>query len=131
MGDSGSGLLGYCFGVLAVASEGRGPGLLVWALLLGAFGFDATVTLLRRAARGERWYQAHRLHAYQRLAARLGGHMPVTAAFGAVNLILGALATVAVLRPPWLPATLLAGAALLAVAYVWTDRVAPWPAPPE
>jgi Fuc2NAc and GlcNAc transferase len=41
--------------------------LLAWAALLGVFLFDATVTLLRRAARGDRWTTPHRLHAYQRL----------------------------------------------------------------
>jgi len=35
--------------------------------LLSLFWFDATLTLLRRAKRGEKLSQAHKKHAYQRL----------------------------------------------------------------
>ncbi len=70
MGDVGSGMLGYLFAVLAIASENAGAvPILLWTLLLGAFVFDATVTLFRRIAHGERWYHAHHSHAYQRIAA--------------------------------------------------------------
>ncbi len=72
MGDVGSGLLGFTFAVLALASENAGgPPLLVWVLLLSVFIVDATATLIRRISRGERWYKAHRSHAYQ-LAAEAG-----------------------------------------------------------
>jgi Fuc2NAc and GlcNAc transferase len=68
MGDVGSGFLGFVFGTMAVVSDrwGAVPATM-WVMLLGVFVFDATVTLVRRVARGERWYRAHRSHAYQRL----------------------------------------------------------------
>jgi len=68
MGDVGSCFLGFLFGALALLGE-RLAGLpaLLWVILLGVFVWDATLTLLMRFLRGERWYQAHRCHAYQRL----------------------------------------------------------------
>src|SRR5690606_18921909 len=60
MGDVGSGLLGYCVAVIALASENvGGPPLVVWLVLGAAFFVDATLTLARRVLRGEKWFQAH------------------------------------------------------------------------
>src|SRR3546814_15076754 len=44
-----------------------------WLVLAAVFVTDATVTLLTRMLRGERWYEAHRSHAYQRLSRRWQG----------------------------------------------------------
>ena len=75
LGDVGSGYLGYMIVVLAVAATRDNPvALWVWLILGGAFFVDATVTLLRRSLRGERVHEAHRSHAYQRLASRWGSH---------------------------------------------------------
>lgn len=93
MGDVGSGFLGFVLAVLGVASERHGTlPVAVWILLYMAFAVDGTVTIVRRVARGERWYTAHRSHAYQR--AVLGGwsHARVTLAVVALNAMLGALA---------------------------------------
>ncbi|MEJ2554188.1 MAG: glycosyltransferase family 4 protein [Gammaproteobacteria bacterium] len=107
MGDVGSGLLGYCFAVLALAGEKSGdlPGA-VWLILLAVFVLDATFTLIARVLRGERWYTAHRSHAYQR-GVQLGcSHRRVSVAVGGINmLILFPLAVAAVAYPmsqPWL-----------------------------
>jgi Fuc2NAc and GlcNAc transferase len=59
----------------------------VWVILGGVFLVDSTATLLRRVVRGDRWLEAHRTHAYQRLARRWHGHLPVTAAILAVNVL--------------------------------------------
>ena len=53
--------------------------------MLGAFIVDATVTLLRRALRGKKDYEAHRSHAYQHAAQKYDSHVPVTLAYGAIN----------------------------------------------
>ena len=58
-----------------------------WVILLGVFFSDATVTLLRRVRRGERWYEAHRSHAYQNLARRMNSHALVTLAALAIDLL--------------------------------------------
>ncbi|MDD5035681.1 MAG: glycosyltransferase family 4 protein [Methylococcaceae bacterium] len=82
MGDVGSGFLGFILGVLAVSSaRSGGLSLAVWLILSGSFFADAGITLLRRMLSGQRWYEAHRSHAYQHAAIRLGGHRPVTVGF--------------------------------------------------
>ena len=79
MGDVGSGFIGFVIAVLALATC-RSDSSAVWEwLLLGAVFFvDATVTLVRRIARGERAQEAHRSHAYQWLARRWRSHRRVT-----------------------------------------------------
>jgi Fuc2NAc and GlcNAc transferase len=87
MGDVGSGYLGYVIGVLAVAAAQKNPtALWVWLILGGVFFVDATVTLMRRALRRERLYEAHRSHAYQWLARRWDSHRRVTITVMIVNL---------------------------------------------
>lgn len=88
MGDAGSGFLGLVIGALSIHAAAQAPGLFwAWVILAGVFVVDATFTLLRRLARGEKVYQAHRSHAYQRAALKCGGHLPVTLAVGAINLL--------------------------------------------
>lgn len=89
MGDVGSGFLGFLFGVFAVASESSG-GLAwgTWLILLAVFVSDATFTLLRRVLKGERWYTAHRSHAYQKLIQVGFTHQQVTGGFVGVNVLL-------------------------------------------
>lgn len=90
MGDVSSGLLGFAFGTLALFSERSGAvPLLVWLLLLAVFVVDATATLIRRLLCGERWFDAHRTHAYQLVASNGVGHRRVTMAICGINLVLG------------------------------------------
>ena len=49
---------------------------------------DATLTLLLRVIRGERWYNAHRQHLYQRLIAHGWTHNGVAMLYQAINLTL-------------------------------------------
>jgi Fuc2NAc and GlcNAc transferase len=87
LGDVGSGFLGFAFGVLALAGAQREPALLwAWLVLLGVFVADATVTLVRRALRGQRVYEAHRTHAYQHAARGPNGHARVAFTAAAINL---------------------------------------------
>jgi len=126
MGDVGSGMLGYLFAVLAIASENAGAvPLLIWVLLLGAFVFDATVTLCRRIAHGERWYHAHHSHAYQRMVQAGRSHAQVSSMILAINFVLAALAIVAWLRPTFFMVAIGAGALLLSVIYLSVERIRP------
>ncbi|MDO5609874.1 MAG: lipopolysaccharide biosynthesis protein [Pseudomonadota bacterium] len=82
MGDVGSGALGYVMAALwamGFAEDVR----LGWLLLLpfSAFLIDASLTLLRRILRRERWWQAHSTHSYQLWARRLRSHVPVSLAY--------------------------------------------------
>ncbi|HEY1070194.1 MAG TPA: hypothetical protein VGE33_06625 [Thermomonas sp.] len=79
LGDVGSGALGYLLAsttaaAMAVVPLERAPLLFLPA---SACLVDASLTLARRMARGERWWQPHVQHLYQRLARRFG-HPPVT-----------------------------------------------------
>jgi Fuc2NAc and GlcNAc transferase len=126
MGDVGSGMLGYLFAVLAIASENaRAVPLLIWVLLLGAFVFDATVTLCRRIARGEKWYHAHHSHAYQRMVQAGKSHATVSATVLVINLVLAILAVVAWLRPTFFLIAIAAGAVLLSIIYIAVEHVRP------
>ena len=113
MGDAGSAFLGFTIGLLLVYSA-QVTELSIWTalILVAPFAADTTLTLLRRMLRGERWYSAHRRHAYQWLARRWGSHANVTLLFAAVNLLLVApLAWWSLRAPgaaPWLAAGLLA-----------------------
>ena len=110
MGDSGSIPLGFVLGwlMLDLALAGQWAAGLILPLYFVA---DATCTLLARARRGEKLWQAHRQHFYQR--AVLGGATPpgVVWRVGAANAVLIVLAFASV-RHPML--ALLAAAAIVA-----------------
>ncbi len=68
LGDAGSIPLGFLAGALGFWGWQHGAWPLWFpALVFAPFIADASVTLLRRLARGERFWQAHREHYYQRL----------------------------------------------------------------
>ncbi|WP_312015449.1 glycosyltransferase family 4 protein [Bradyrhizobium manausense] len=117
LGDVGSlpiGLLvGWC--LLELAWHGQPAA----ALLLPAYYLaDATITLLRRIARREQFWSAHRSHYYQR-ATDHGFTVPrVTGEVFAINLVLAALALLTV-RAGSVTITLIAlVAAAVAVTFV-------------
>jgi Fuc2NAc and GlcNAc transferase len=86
MGDVGSGFLGFILAALAFAMNQRGGvPMAVWAILGGLFLVDASLTLIRRMVRGDRWSEPHRTHAYQHLARRWHAHLPVTLLTCAIN----------------------------------------------
>jgi len=120
MGDAGSIPLGFLLGwlMLDLALAGQWPAGLILPL---CFVGDATCTLLARAWRGEKLWQAHRRHFYQR--AVLGGATPSAVVWrvGAANAMLLALALVSVRHP--LPA-LLAAAALIAALLAHLENLA-------
>ena len=82
LGDVGSGALGYALAALLALSSLRAePSTRILLLLpLLPFLLDATLTLLSRIVRGERWWKAHTQHAYQAWARR-HGHVPVTLSY--------------------------------------------------
>lgn len=86
MGDVGSSFLGFTLVVLGWAARSRGLPFEAWIILAGVFVVDASLTLMRRMLRGDRWFDAHRMHAYQHLARRWHSHLPVTATITAINI---------------------------------------------
>lgn len=126
MGDVGSGAVGFMIAVLAVAGErGRTVPLVAFVILGAVFVADATITLLRRMARGARPVEAHRDHAYQRLARAWGAHRPVTLAATAATIVLAVLAAVVTLRPALAMGALVGAIALLAALALAAERSAP------
>lgn len=103
MGDVGSTWLAFMVFSLALMSVQTGwLSYATWLVLAAVFVTDATVTLLTRLLRGERWYEAHRNHAYQKLARRWGGHRPVTLRTVAINVLwLAPLAWACAAWPMW------------------------------
>ncbi len=121
MGDAGSGFLGLMLAGLSLQAAWVAPQLFwSWLILLGVFVVDATFTLVRRTLRGDRFYNAHRTHAYQHAARAWGSHRPVTVAISAINLgwLLPVAYFVARNELTGLPAVLIAYAPLVAAA-VW------------
>ncbi len=101
LGDVGSGALGYLLAGLLVAAylSARVP----WPLLLlpvCAFLIDAGFTLGMRILRGERWWQPHVEHAYQRWAHKRGAHILVTSAYAVFSLLAVILMLSALRLPP-------------------------------
>ena len=84
LGDIGSGVLGWAFATLPFLAirEARGRIMAFVALSLWFFLADASWTLLRRLARGERLHEAHREHLYQRLVDSGWSHARVTTVLG-------------------------------------------------
>lgn len=126
MGDVGSGTVGFFFGTLALASEQRGTlPAVIWLLLLGVFVFDATVTLLRRIARGQKWYAAHRSHAYQRATQAGLSHRFVSLIAIVLYVVLGALALFAWSKPDLMLVAVGAGISVLTGVYLRVERLKP------
>lgn len=93
MGDAGSIPLGFLAAVFGMSGWQAG----YWPfwfppLVFSPFVADATVTLLKRARRGERLSQAHRSHYYQRLVQMGWGHRNTALAEYALMLLAGASA---------------------------------------
>ena len=130
MGDAGSGFLGFAFAALTLMSVVENARLL-WpcAILLSVFTADATTTLLRRMLKGERWFEPHRSHAYQKLSRRVG-HRPIAIGVGLLNiLLLGPAAWLAWLRPQLgFPLMLTVNIAFAVFTVTVRDRVDPPPA---
>ncbi|WP_417827511.1 MraY family glycosyltransferase [Thalassospira sp.] len=100
LGDVGSIPLGFVLGwmLLKIAAEGA------WAIALilpSYYLFDATFTLIKRAVRREKIWQAHREHFYQKATQRGFSHAKVSAMILVGNLILVALCFVQNDTPDW------------------------------
>ncbi|WP_175656135.1 MraY family glycosyltransferase [Burkholderia ambifaria] len=102
LGDAGSIPLGFLAGALGYWGWRTG----VWpiwfpALVFAPFIADASVTLLRRLLRGEKFWQAHREHYYQRMVRAGVGHRR-TAVYWYLIMLAGIIVAVwAKGRPEW------------------------------
>ncbi len=123
MGDAGSVPIGFLASVLSLSGwrDGNWP---LWfpAAVFSPFIVDATVTLLKRAGAGERVWEAHNKHYYQRLVRMGWGHRKTALAEYALMLGCGATALWALREPPYLQLCALVGlVALHAILALWVD----------
>ncbi len=119
LGDVGSLPIGLVLGWLLVLLAGRGAGGLTAALLLPLYYLaDSTITVIRRWRNGERIAQAHRSHFYQRATDRGFTVRAVVGRVFGVNVVLAALALLAVARPGGIADALLLLAGAAAVAWL-------------
>lgn len=124
LGDVGSVPLGYLTGALLLGLAASGYWLA--ALLLPAYYLsDAGLTLLRRAARGEKIWQAHREHFYQRAHQNGRGHATISLGIAVANVVLVCLAGVsAIIETSFLGTIglLSCGAVVVGVLLTWMAR---------
>jgi UDP-N-acetylmuramyl pentapeptide phosphotransferase/UDP-N-acetylglucosamine-1-phosphate transferase len=120
MGDAGSIPLGFLAATLGIlgAQQNAWPWLFP-LLVFSPFIFDASVTLARRALRGEKVWQAHRSHYYQRVVLLGATHRQL--AMAAYVLMLASVALAFTLRAlpqhaPWLLVLLFATYLLIFLA---------------
>lgn len=95
LGDAGSYLLGALVSVAAAVAVLRGVPVWAAAAPAAVYVVDAGWTLVRRALRGERWYEAHRSHVYQQLVAHGWSHVGVATLVATLGAACGAAALAA------------------------------------
>ena len=98
LGDVGSLPIGLVIAWMLIVTAGEGH--LVAAILLPLYYLaDSTITLGKRLARGERVWQVHRSHYYQRATTKGFTVLSVVRRVFVVNLVLGGIAIATVVVP--------------------------------
>ena len=120
LGDTGSTALGFLAAACSLwgAKEGLFP-LWVALLIFSPFIADATVTLLRRLLRGEKVWEAHRSHYYQRLVLLGWGHRRTVLVEYALMLACAGSALLAVRLSP-------IGQIILMAIWIWIYSFLMW-----
>jgi UDP-N-acetylmuramyl pentapeptide phosphotransferase/UDP-N-acetylglucosamine-1-phosphate transferase len=122
MGDAGSiplGFLAATLGIYGAVSQ-------VWPwlfplLVFSPFIVDASVTLARRALRGEKVWQAHRSHYYQRVVLLGASHRQLALAAYGLMLVMAALALALLLMPRLTAGVLILSAASYLLIFLAID----------
>jgi UDP-N-acetylmuramyl pentapeptide phosphotransferase/UDP-N-acetylglucosamine-1-phosphate transferase len=123
LGDVGSIPLGFLAAALGIAGW-RNDVWPLWfpVLVFGPFIGDATITLLKRALRGERVWLAHRTHYYQRMVQMGFGHRGTAWVGYALMAGCAAAALLGRNQAPWAQALVFFGAVVvLGALAVWVD----------
>jgi Fuc2NAc and GlcNAc transferase len=124
MGDVGSITIGALFATVMIIGATRYDFTIVSSILLfGVFVADASVTLLRRLVNGEKIWQAHRSHYYQRLALAGISHKKIVLAEIILMLICSLIATTTLLYRDTIPVAILVEAIVLALAMAVVTRI--------
>ena len=123
MGDVGSIPLGF----LAAASGILGVQLGLWPwmfplVVFSPFILDATVTLARRAIRGEKVWQAHRSHYYQRVVMLGASHRKLALAAYALMVTSAAIGLLLLARPGLVAWLLVLWSTIFVLIFLTIDR---------
>jgi UDP-N-acetylmuramyl pentapeptide phosphotransferase/UDP-N-acetylglucosamine-1-phosphate transferase len=123
MGDAGSIPLGFLAATLGILGSRQGVWPWLFPLLVfSPFIVDASVTLTRRALRGEKIWQAHRSHYYQRVVLLGATHRQLALAAYTVMLAMAGLAFALLLLPQQTVWVLILSAALYLLTFFAIDR---------
>lgn len=118
LGDIGSVPLGFLTGFVLLSLAVKGA--FIPALLLPLYYLaDSGITITKRALRGEKIWQAHRQHFYQRAAQALGGHDKVVRRVLLANLALIGTAFLATSMPL---IGFILGIAVVAILLYWMHK---------
>lgn len=125
MGDAGSISLGFLAASIGIVGWNQN----LWpfwfpVMVFSPFVLDATITLLKRGVRGEKVWQAHREHYYQRLVQLGVGHRNTALIEYALMSLVGISALWALQNPSFLGEIgffwcLVYGLAIVCVDYYW------------
>lgn len=116
LGDVGSIPLGFLLGWLLLNLTNSDT----WAaaaILPLYYLADATITITRRALRGERIWRAHREHFYQRAVQKGRSHATVSSGVAICNLVLIGLAIYSI-TAPWIALTVAMATVLVFLAWL-------------
>ncbi|MHB1054076.1 MAG: MraY family glycosyltransferase [Thiobacillus sp.] len=122
MGDAGSIPLGFFAAALGILGAVQNVWPWLFPLLVfSPFIVDATVTLIRRALRGEKIWQAHRSHYYQRVVLLGASHRQLAWAAYALMLAGAALAFTLLALPQYTAFLLALWAAIYLLTFLAID----------
>ena len=123
MGDAGSIPLGFLAAALGILGAQQQVWPWVFPLLVfSPFIVDASVTLMRRAMRGEKVWQAHRSHYYQRVVLLGASHRQLALAAYALMLLCAALAFSLLVLPRLAAWLLILSAVIYLLIFLAIDR---------
>jgi UDP-N-acetylmuramyl pentapeptide phosphotransferase/UDP-N-acetylglucosamine-1-phosphate transferase len=122
MGDAGSIPLGFLAAVIGLAGMHRGLWSGIFPLLVfSPFIVDASVTLMRRLLAGEKFWQAHRSHYYQRVILLGTTHRQLAVAAWGLMLVMAGLAWVALVWPQHAGGVLILSGVLYGLLFLIID----------
>ncbi|WP_164205441.1 MraY family glycosyltransferase [[Micrococcus luteus] ATCC 49442] len=123
LGDVGSYLLGAWIVGIAILAVASGISPILAAGPMVIYAADTGFTLAVRVRRGERWFEAHRSHVYQLLAAQNGQHASIALLVAGFSALTAAASFVS-LHPSWIASAGSMGLMLLiAIAYLCLPKI--------
>lgn len=124
LGDAGSYFVGAALAYTAVVGLRAGVPPVAVLAPLALYGVDTAVTLVRRVARGERWYEAHREHVYQLLTSALDeSHTRATLLVGGLISACAGLGLLALIDSLAVQLAAAVGIAAVLAVYVRVPRI--------